>query len=473
MNIISVSAEIIPWSKTGGLGDVCGVLPKALAERGHRVMTVAPYYKTYEDAWDTGIVQIVDGHHIRFYHCRKDNVDHVFVDHPAIRRGAIYGTDAGAFSDNWFRFSLLCRGAILAAMHLVLDGSTYSADTNVPLRFLVHDWHASLLPAYLVMAQQWGMLPQASASLVIHNLAHQGKYPHSIYPQLNLPPGLLGALDMDGNLNFLKGAMVLSKKIITVSPTYAKEIRQTELGMGLEGILRWREKDVHGILNGIDTEEHNPETDKVIAKNFSKEDLHGKIICKMSLQKEVGLPVQANVPLFGFVSRLDAQKGVDLLQEVMPWLLRQGAQVIILGTGAPALEDWVKKIGQHPNVAGLVKFSGTLAKKITAGSDFLLMPSLFEPCGLSQQHALAYGTLPIVHATGGLRDTVHSFHPWLKQGNGWAFAPYSPENLQQALQFALMTYKYHPEDIAVMQRNAMDEERSWTKAAQEYETLLQ
>jgi starch synthase len=470
MNIISVSAEVAPWSKTGGLGDVCGTLPVALAKRGHRVMTVAPRYEPYPEAWNTNIEQRFNGHTVGYYHCQDRGVDRVFIDHPALGRGGIYGGPNGGYNDNWFRFSLLCQAALLAAIKLPFNGRSY--DYKEKPVFLIHDWHAALLPAYLKTAQHWGLLQGSSVALVIHNLAHQCVLPASHLGKLNLPGSLYSALDMGGSLNVLKGGLALSNKLITVSPSYAEEICTPEFGMGLESVLQWRQKDLYGILNGIDTNKYNPVTDKSIASNFSADNLKGKSYCKMELQKTVGLPVDPNVPLFGFVSRLDFQKGVDLIESVFPWLLQKRAQIILLGTGDPKLEEFLRKANRHPNVAGMVQFSSALAKKITAGSDFLLMPSRFEPCGLSQQHALQYGTIPIVHATGGLRDTVQSFNPWKGEGNGWAFSPLNSTMFKQALHYALYTYFKQKKQFIKLQQRAMQQERSWDRAAGAYEKVL-
>ena len=344
--------------------------------------------------------------------------------------------------------------------------------TNKNPFFLIHDWHAALLPAYLKTAQHWGLLRGSTVALVIHNLAHQCILPSSHLGHLNLPASLHSAMDMGGSMNVLKGGLALSDKLITVSPSYAQEICTADFGMGLESVLQWRKKDLFGILNGIDTSKYDPVTDKSIASNFSATNLKGKQYCKIELQKLVGLPVDPNVPLFGFVSRLDFQKGVDLIEAVLPWLIQKRAQVILLGTGDAKLEEFLRNANRHPNVAGLVKFSSSLAKKITAGSDFLLMPSRFEPCGLSQQHALQYGTIPIVHATGGLRDTVHSFNPWKGEGNGWAFSPLNSRMFKQALHYALYTFTKQKSQFRQMQRRAMSQERSWDRAAAAYEKVL-
>ena len=472
MNIISISAEVAPYSKTGGLGDVCAALPVALAKRGHRVMTVAPRYKNYADAWDTGVRISLDGHEISYFHAVVKGVDRVFVDHPSLRRGGIYGDENGSYGDNWFRFSLLCQGAILAAMRLPLQGKIYSNGNDDQTAFLFHDWHASLVPAYLNTVRRWGFFKNSGSSLVIHNLAHQGVHHRNLFGKLSLPSDLYPCLDMDGHLNLLKGGMALADKIITVSPSYAKEICTTEFGMGLEGILQKRRENLYGILNGIDTDAWNPQTDKIIEARYSSSDMRGKEVCKRALQREVGLPIDPNAPIFGFISRLDHQKGVDLIEQVLPYLLSQGAQVILLGTGSANLEKFVAQSNRHTQVAGLVKFSNELAHKITAGSDFLLMPSRFEPCGLTQQHALAYGTIPIAHATGGLKDTVFSLNPWKKIGNGWVFSPLTARSFQQALRWGISTYKKAPKDFRAMQIRAMDQNRSWDIAALQYEKVM-
>ena len=473
MNIISVSAELAPWSKTGGLGDVCGALPIALKSRGHRVMSIAPRYESYPEAWDTNITVDLDGHIIRFYHCKEQGVDRVFIDHPAIGRGGIYGGSHGTYEDNWFRFSLLTQGAILAALRLPIDGKPYCADgSGANTMFLFHDWHTSLLPAYLETAKRWGKLYRAGSALVIHNLAHQGVFSPKILQDLMLPVELLSFLEYGGALNFLKTGMVMADRILTVSPTYAKEICTPDFGMGLDAILRARKRHLYGILNGADIQSWNPKTDTFIASNFSIQNLAGKAECKESLQRELGLPVRKDRPLFGFVSRLDFQKGVDQIEAVMPWLMSKGAQVVLLGTGDPKLEAFVRSVNRYNHGVGLVTFSNELAHKITAGSDFLLMPSRFEPCGLTQQHALLYGTLPIVHSTGGLRDTVQSFHPQKKTGNGWAYQPLHPDVLRQSLGWALQTFYQHPQDFQQLRYNAMKTDRSWNQAAKLYEKVF-
>ena len=270
----------------------------------------------------------------------------------------------------------------------------------------------------------------------------------------------------------LKGGLTLADKIITVSQTYSNEICTPEYGMGLDGILRARRYDLVGILNGVDLNAWNPETDSHIEKNYSVSDLTGKVACKTSLQNELGLPIDSKTPLFAFISRLDAQKGVDLIESVLPWLLHQDVQVVMLGTGSPDLEAFFRRANLHPRVSAQVRFSNPLAHRITAGADFFLMPSRFEPCGLTQQHALLYGAVPIVHKTGGLNDTVSSFNPWDKVGNGWVFAPFDTITFQQALTWALHTYRHHPIDFNGIVKRGMSEDRGWTGAARHYSNLF-
>lgn len=475
MNIISVSAEVAPWSKTGGLGDVCAALPVALAKKGHRVMSVSPRYESYPQAWDTGVRSRFDGHEVSYYHSSDNGVDRVFIGHPALGRGGIYGGDGGGYSDNWFRFSLLCRAALLAVMELPISGRVYSTGRDEAAErtvFLFHDWHGSLLPAYLETARQWGLFSKAASAMVIHNIAHQGVHSSDIYPYLGLPYELYPALDMHGRVNFLKGGMMLTDAILTVSPTYAKEICTPQFGMGLQDLLHRNRSKVLGILNGIDMTKWNPESDTQIVAPFSWKDLSGKAKCKAALQTHLGLPPRPEAPLFGFVSRLDYQKGVDVLERVLPYLVSQGAQVVMLGTGDSKLEAFLKRANNHPHVAGITQFSPSLAKEITAGSDFLLMPSRFEPCGLTQQHALRYGTVPIVHSTGGLRDTVQSYNPAKGSGNGWAFSPLNEQTFKQALMWAIMTYKKCPNDFKGIQQRGMRQNRSWGIAASTYERVF-
>ncbi len=476
MNIVAVSAEVAPWSKVGGLADVVDALPVALAARGHRVMTVSGRYKPYEDAWDTGLELnfhlFGEDHRLRVFHGKTRGVDRVFIDHPAIRRGGVYGDTGGSYADNQLRFALLCRAAIESARWLALDGEPYGED----VAFWTNDWHGGLLPVYLrALYRNVGLFTRAPVLLGLHNLAHQGVFPASTADGLDLPRRWYPTLDMDGAVNTMKAGLVTAERVVTVSPTYAEEIRTPEGGWGLDGLLRARAADVRGVLNGIDTEDWDPATDRHIAAPFSVDDLSGKALCKAALQRELGLPVREDVPLLGFVGRLDPQKGMDLIRDAFHWLMAQGVQIVLLGSGSAALEGFLREIERvWPQQArGWVGFSTPVAHRIIAGSDLLLMPSRFEPCGLSQLHALRYGTPPVVRATGGLKDTVQPYDPSQESGNGWSFVDPSGEALAQALRWALITWRDYPGSFREIQRRGMTQDLSWDRAAAAYEALFQ
>lgn len=475
MNIVGVSAEVAPWSKAGGLGDVADALPVALAARGHRVMTVSGRYKAYEDAWDTGLELSfhVFGaeHRARVFHGKTRGVDRVFVDHPAIRRGGVYGDNKGGYGDNLLRFALLCRAAIEVARHLPLDGAPYGEDVV----FWPNDWHGALTPVFLnALYRPVGLFTRAPVVLGLHNLAHQGVHAAESFFGLDLPARWYPTLDFDGALNTLKGGLVSAERVVTVSPSYAEEVRTPEGGWGLDGLLRARGGALRGILNGIDTEAWDPLTDEFTAAGFSADDLAGKATNKAALQQELGLPVVADVPLLGFVGRLDPQKGVDLIRDAFPWIMAQGVQVVLLGSGSPALEGFLRDIERRwPDQArGWVGFSTPVSHRVIAGSDLLLMPSRFEPCGLSQLHALRYGTPPIVRATGGLKDTVEPYNPHQETGTGWTFHDPSAEALAQAIRWALLTWREHPDSFRAIQRRGMAQEVSWARSAEAYEALF-
>ncbi len=492
LQICSVTAEIAPFSKTGGLGDVAAALPPALSALGHRVVTVTPRYRGYPAAWDTGmrlrfpLFGMV--HEVKLFHTRvKDRGDIVFVDHPSICRGGIYGDDHGSYGDNLFRFALLSRSAIEVARRFRPGGGPPLAEAG-PVRFLTHDWHTGLLPVYLrAHYQAHGLLRDASSVHVIHNLAHQGVTGMSAFGGLDLGGQWASTLEMGGALNCMKAALVSTDRIVTVSPTYAREICTSGFGCGLDGILRSRRGVVSGILNGIDTTDWNPAVDRHLPANYGPEALAdpddgpargpilGKATCKASLQGEVGLPVRADVPLVGFIGRLTGQKGIDLIEQVGGWLGASGsAQLAILGTGEHRYERALAQLARRwpGRIVARLAFDNGLAHRITAGADILLMPSRFEPCGLNQLYALAYGTVPVVHATGGLADTVPTFHPGSDSGLGWAFSPPTYEAFRQALGFAVQTWHQHPSTFRRIARRGMRLDRGWGPSAQAYAQLL-
>ncbi|KAI8475913.1 MAG: granule-bound starch synthase [Monoraphidium minutum] len=439
MNLVFVAAEVAPWSKTGGLGDVVGGLPIELAKRDHHVITIAPRYDQYSDAWDTSVVVNIEGQDVRYFHSVKKGVHRVFVDHPWFlakvwgKTGAkLYGAKSGAdYTDNHKRFALFCRAAIEGARALPFG-------PGEDVTFVANDWHSALLPVLLKdVYQPRGEFANAKAALCIHNIAFQGRFWPDTFADLGLPDSALTKLAFtDGydrvfnekepldeeegaplrgkgtfpKLNWLQAGIKSADKVLTVSPNYASEISAgPDTGVELDGAIR-AAGGAEGIVNGMDVEEWDPARDKVdyLTVNYDEKTvLEGKAAAKAKLQAELGLPVDPTTPLFGYIGRLEEQKGADILLAALPQIAAAGgAQVALLGTGKAKLEAAVKAASKLPGVKGVVKFSAPLAHLITAGADYLLVPSRFEPCGLIQLHAMHYGTPPLVSSTGGLVDTV-------------------------------------------------------------------
>ncbi|XP_043715780.1 granule-bound starch synthase 1, chloroplastic/amyloplastic-like [Telopea speciosissima] len=431
MNLVFVGAEVGPWSKTGGLGDVLGGLPPAMAANGHRVMTISPRYDQYKDAWDTNVsLEIKIGDRIeavRFFHCYKRGVDRVFVDHPVFlekvwgKTGSkIYGPTAGVdYQDNQFRFSLLCQAALEAPRILNLNNSKYfSGPYGEDVVFIANDWHTALLPCYLKsMYKPIGIYKTAKVAFCIHNIAYQGRFAFSDFSLLNLPDHFKSSFDfMDGyhkpvegrKINWMKAGILESDRVITVSPHYAQElVSGIEKGVELDNIIR--KTGITGIVNGMDVQEWNPSTDKHIDVKYDATTVFdAKPLLKEALQAEVGLPVDGNIPVIGFIGRLEEQKGSDILAAAISQFIGENVQIVVLGTGKKPLEKQIEQLEiKYPDRArGVAKFNVPLAHMIIAGADFMLIPSRFEPCGLIQLHAMRYGTVPIVASTGGLVDTV-------------------------------------------------------------------
>ncbi|XP_021729114.1 starch synthase 1, chloroplastic/amyloplastic-like [Chenopodium quinoa] len=503
LSIVFVTAEAAPYSKTGGLGDVCGSLPIALAERGHRVMVIAPRYihgtaadKVYAGAFDADCrikVNCFGGEQeVAFFHQYRDGVDWVFVDHPSYHRpGNPYGDSFGAFGDNQFRFTLLCHAACEAPLVLPLGGYTYGEKCL----FLVNDWHAGLVPVLLAAKYRpYGVYKDARSILVIHNLSHQGVEPAVTYDNLGIPPQWYGALewvfpewarahelDKGEAVNILKGAIVTADRILTVSQGYSWEITTVEGGYGLHELLTSRKFVLNGIINGINTSEWDPSNDAHIAAPYSIDDLSGKAQCKAALQKELGLPLKPDCPLIGFIGRLDYQKGIDIIQAAIPELMGDDVQFVMLGTGNSKYETWMRatEVTYKDKFRGWVGFSVPISHRITAGCDILLMPSRFEPCGLNQLYAMRYGTIPVVHSTGGLRDTVETYNPFAVgtddsgTGTGWGFAPLEKDSMLLALRNALKTYREYKGSWLGLMKRGMQQDFTWDSAAAHYEQVFE
>lgn len=504
MNLVFVAAEVAPWSKTGGLGDVMGGLPVELAARGHKVMTVAPRYDQYEDAWDTSVVIDVMGEPVRFFHSLKDGVDRVFVDHPWFlakvwgkTASKLYGKKAGAdYADNQKRFRLFCEAAIEAARAL-------PCGPGEECTFVANDWHSALVPVLLKdVYQPAGEFAAAKCALCVHNIAFQGRFWREQAAELALPEASLQRfLFADGypkifselepaeetyappptgaqfeKLNWLQAGFQACDKALTVSPNYAREVTaDNEKGVELQQTLE--RVGIEGIVNGMDETDWNPATDKYLEVNFDKDSVHaGKAAAKEALQAECGLPVDPDVPVFGFIGRLEEQKGVDILMEALPGLVEAAeCQVVILGTGKKAMETQLKALSaKFPGrVKGIAKFSTPLAHTINAGADFLLVPSRFEPCGLIQLHAMQYGTVPIVATTGGLVDTV-------KEGvTGFHMGRMDPDDLVPADVAAVTAAcvsaaaAFETEAFDGMVERCIAQDLSWSKPAKKWEAALE
>src|SRR4051812_5009633 len=470
MKITFAASECVPFSKTGGLADVVGALPQALAALGHEVTVFLPKYKQTKLAAPKTVIasvtipfddqyrfaSVIDGgaqHGVRFY----------FIDHPAFfERDALYGTAAGDYPDNAERFALYSRAVLEASKML-----------GVPDVFHCHDWQSALIP--ILLRTTYAEDPAfrgVPVVFTIHNMGYQGLFPPDTLPLLGLPWDLftMDKLEFFGKVNFLKGALVFSDFITTVSKKYSQEIQTSEYGFGLEGVLRARAATVTGILNGVDYDDWSPEKDKLIAANYSAANLDGKALCKKDLLEQFGLAsADPKLPVIGIVSRFATQKGFDLIAQVADRLVREDAVTVALGTGEKDYEDLFRKLAQaFPRKFGVkVGFDNTLAHKIEAGSDMFLMPSRYEPSGLNQMYSLKYGTVPIVRATGGLDDTIEPFDVTTGRGTGFKFWDYNGEAMLATIKAALALFRDQASWLKLM-KNGMAKDYSWGVSAKEY-----
>jgi starch synthase len=476
LKILFVSPEVVPFAKTGGLADVAGSLPKALKNLGCDIRLVMPLYQSvrqgkfplrkviedlliplgnrqitadiYEGELDKGLP---------VYFIERDE----FFD-----RRHLYGSAKGDFFDNDSRFSFFARGTLNAAQAL-----EFSPDI-----IHCHDWQTGLIPACLDFGRNSDSFFRNSAAIfTIHNMAYQGSFPETILELAGIPQESFTpeGLEFWGRANLLKAGIVYSQIVNTVSRKYSREIQTTEYGYGLEGILAYRKDDLFGILNGVDYDLWNPETDPFLAANYSLGNLSGKKVCKKDLLARFQLPEgRLQYPLLGIISRLADQKGFDLLAGIMDLLLKKEVSLVVLGTGEEKYHRLFTELAEHyPQKLGIrLSFDNVLAHQIEAGSDMFLMPSLYEPCGLNQIYSLKYGTLPVVRATGGLDDTIIPFDPKTGEGTGFKFIPYQTEALWSALEEALAIYQDQTQWRRLMKK-AMAMDFSWRVSAKEYISL--
>jgi starch synthase len=473
LRVLLVASEVAPFAKTGGLADVAGALPKALAGLGHDVRVMMPKYRGAEaHATDTRIVvpsirvplgdRMAEGALIEAH--GPTGVPVYLLEHEHYyNRDGLYGTADGDYWDNCERFVFFCRAALeaLARLDAARPGLRWQ-----PQVIHANDWQTGLLPVYVrTLYRDHPLLGNLATVFTIHNLAYQGVFWHYDMPMTGLGWDLFtpAGIEFYGKLNFLKGGLVFSDLLTTVSRTYAREIRTAAFGSGLEGL--------HGVVNGIDYEIWNPQKDPALAHPYSADDPEPKAICRETLRRELGLEDAAG-PVLGVVTRLAEQKGMDLVLEALPGMLAEGCQLVVLGSGDARLEDAFRAAAAaHPGqVAVRLGYDDDLARRIYAGTDAFLMPSRYEPCGLGQLIALRYGGAPVVRRTGGLADTVTEFDPARRTGTGFIFDPFTAEALLATVRRAASTYR-QPSVWKALVRNAMAEDFSWDASAREYVTL--
>jgi len=473
LKILVVSPEVEPFAKTGGLADVAGSLPKALARYGNDVRIMMPKYKQIQNVdYLMDIPVEMDGHLetaiIRYSKLPVKGEDSdlnlpvYFIDnYKFFYREGYYG-----HPDDGARFNFFVK-AILSALPR-LDFKPDVIHCN--------DWQTALLPLFLkVKYDDEPFYKDTATVFTIHNLNYQGRFPKNILTTLNLNENKFFTpeqLEFWGQVNFMKAGILYADLINTVSDKYSLEIQTPEFGEGLDGLLRKRAQDLYGIVNGIDYQNFNPETDERIYKNYGLVNIEDKVENKYRLQEELDLP-RKDVAVISIISRLVAQKGLDLVGRIMNDLLQNDVQFILLGTGEDRYQQMFSelKIRYREKTAVIIGFDPVLAQKIYAGSDIFLMPSKFEPCGLGQLISLRYGTIPVVHATGGLEDTIIDFNQDPERGNGFSFDNYSALDLWKAVQRALELYKNRPDQWRQLVTNAMRADFSWNKSAQKYISL--
>jgi starch synthase len=479
MRIVFATSEVSPVAKTGGLGDVCGSLPKELARLGHDVVVFLPYYRQARQyferegiqpepaAWDdiSWANWTAEAAYYRTTLPGSDVPLILVANDYFYDRDAIYAT-RGGFDDYLHRYTFFCRALIRGCELLGIT----------PDILHCHDWHTALLPVYLHSGLRGSDAFRATRSVyTIHNLNYQGVAGPDGFALTGLHSRYWApdALEHFGTLNPMKAGIIFADQVTTVSPNYGREIQTPAHGAGLDGVLRIMSYKFSGILNGIDVEEWDPATDPHLDANFERGKLHGKTVSKRMLVREAGLKYRAKTPLVGVVSRLVDQKGFQILLPILSKLLRAGSQAVILGSGEPYFENGFQLVqSQHPDSCRVwIGFDNALAHRMYAGCDMLLMPSMYEPCGLNQMYAQRYGTVPVVRLTGGLADTVIPFDGTNKEdATGFGFTDASAEDLYFATWTGMLNYK-DTRLWKVLQDNGMQQDFSWSRSARQYEQV--
>ncbi len=472
MKLLLASSEVHPYSKSGGLADMVGALAKALAAAGHQVGVVTPLYAGIREKFpdlrpfDWRLALPLGGQQVQGGVCVREVNERLtiyFIDQPGFfNRRALYQENGADYPDNAERFVFFAKAVANLALYLPWR----------PELLHVHDWQAALAPLFVHDEQRReGWSGTLRSCLTIHNLAYQGLFPGATYALTNLPMLYFNAegAEFYGGFNCLKTGLEFSDTLTTVSPRYAREITTEQYGCGLDGVLRRRQHVLTGILNGVDYEEWNTERNSALPHPYSVEDLAGKAENKAALQREVGLPENPDVPLFGNITRLADQKGVDIQLGALQEMLSAPMQFVLLGSGAPHFERAYAELQRrHPEkVAVRLGFNQPLSHRIEAGSDFFLMPSRFEPCGLNQMYSKRYGTIPIVRRTGGLDDSVTDVTDNPEMADGIKFGEYTSRALAKAMRKALVLYST-PRLDRHFRRNGMQADYSWERTTGDY-----
>ena len=475
LKILFASSEVHPFAKTGGLGDISGALPRALHEQGHDVRVIMPKYKSVAECplgfQSTGLQVVVPvGASLLkgflFESALPGGTPIYFVGNDAyFGREYLYGENNWDYPDNAERFIFFCRSVLEACQAMDFQ----------PDIIHCNDWHTGLLPAYLKTLYADHKIFAGTRTLFsIHNLGFQGNFHRSALRASHLPEDLYTpeGVEYYGQLSFLKTGLVFADRLNTVSPSYSKEIRTEEFGFGMEGVLTARAKDLSGILNGADYAEWDPASDSSIIKNFSAKSLQGKERCKKHLEKRFHLKLQARTPLICMITRLTNQKGIDLVEDALEELMDKPLAFILLGTGDASYEELFSQLpDRFPGRCGVkIGYDEKLAHEILAGSDILLMPSDYEPCGLTQLHALKYGTVPLAKSVGGLKDTIQEFKIKPASGTGFKFSADGENHLLRAIDKALSVYQNQKSWKRLME-TGMAQDFSWQQSASKYISL--
>lgn len=473
MRTLFVAAECAPFFKTGGLGDVAGALPKALKEKGTEIKVVLPYFTKIADQYKEQIQDLFSyevnvgwrKQYCGVKYLSLKGIDYYFLDNLYyFDRPDLYG-----YYDDGERFAFF-QLAVIELMEKI---------NFIPDVMHLNDYHTAFIPFLLKEKYRWiQAFDSIHTVLTIHNIEFQGQYDQGVLGDLF---GMGNERYEDGTIrfndcvNFMKAGILYADRVTTVSPSYAEEIKTAEFGAGLDVILRMESGKLSGIVNGIDYEMFDPAKDPALFENYDAKHLAKKIENKVQLQKHLGLPVNAEIPLIGIVSRLTYQKGFHLLLEEMENLMQFDVQLVVIGTGDPNFENQFRYFGeQYPEKTSInIAFDLSLAQKVYAGVDMFLMPSAFEPCGLSQMISMRYGTLPIVHEIGGLRDTVEPYNPITNKGTGFGFDNFQPFYLMNVLKQAIELYQNNPEIWQELMQQAMAKDFSWNESSQQYLALYQ